>query len=426
MATLLQTKELDESMLDALGILPQRKQHKKLLLQALVGEDSGEEQLFSLENGSMKNGISSELDRYLRILKDEYGLSCSCKEPEISPQKHRYQVLDALVSLFCRSNISAETLWDGGWLLRQLLPYSEKEFNSHHLKLLKDSYKNCVNGLLGEIRGSWCDLLVAALIDEWKKCKKAIEASSPQKDPKCILLSSRTCPSEGESSFAAGERMNEIVKVLVLRHQLQIFSGGGSLPDHPPVHSPEELPANSRAKTVGLDALGPKPGTELKLVDAVPCRIAFERGKERHFCFLAISRGTSGWILLVEELPLKQHYGVVRVTAPLAGSNPRIDEKHPKWLHLRIRPSTLPFMEPARPDAFGKAKTKALIDGRWTLAFRDEVSCKAAESMILEEMNLQSNEVEKRLKPLLDLDAPIHALDPSTLSEASSVTTTSL
>lgn len=46
-------------------------------------------------------------------------------------------MLDALVSLFCRSNISAETLWDGGWLLRQLLPYSEAEFNNHHLELLK-------------------------------------------------------------------------------------------------------------------------------------------------------------------------------------------------------------------------------------------------------------------------------------------------
>ena len=56
-------------------------------------------------------------------------------------------------------------------------------------------------------------------------------------------------------------------------------------------------------------------------VDAVPCRIAFERGKERHFCFLPISLGTSGWVVLAEELPLKQHYGVVRVAAPLAGSN---------------------------------------------------------------------------------------------------------
>jgi hypothetical protein len=48
-----------------------------------------------------------------------------------------FQVLDALVSLLCRSNISAETLWDGGWLLRQLLPYSQSEFNKHHLKVLK-------------------------------------------------------------------------------------------------------------------------------------------------------------------------------------------------------------------------------------------------------------------------------------------------
>lgn len=54
-------------------------------------------------------------------------------------------------------------------------------------------------------------------------------------------------------------------------------------------------------------------------VDAVPCRIAFERGKERHFCFLAFSLGESGWVVLAEELPLKQHHGVVRVAAPLAG-----------------------------------------------------------------------------------------------------------
>lgn len=56
-------------------------------------------------------------------------------------------------------------------------------------------------------------------------------------------------------------------------------------------------------------------------VHAVPCRIAFERGKERHFCFLAIAMGTSGWLILAEELPLKQHFGIVRAAAPLAGSN---------------------------------------------------------------------------------------------------------
>lgn len=45
-------------------------------------------------------------------------------------------MVDALVSLLCRENISAETLWCGGWLLRQLLPYSQAEFNHKHLKML--------------------------------------------------------------------------------------------------------------------------------------------------------------------------------------------------------------------------------------------------------------------------------------------------
>ncbi|KAL5549471.1 hypothetical protein UlMin_004702 [Ulmus minor] len=420
LAMLLQTKELDESMLDALGILPQRKQHKKLLLQALVGESPGEEQLFSPESSSMRDGIGSELDGYLQKLKEKYGVGWSSEDVGTSPRVHRFQVLDSLVGLFCRSNISAETLWDGGWLLRQLLPYSELEFNSLHLKLLNDSYKSRVGALLQEVKGIWPDLLITVLYDEWKKCKRAIEASSPRKEPKSILISSQKCSAEdgfpGESSFTAGERMHELVKVFVLLHQLQTFSLGKTLPDQPPINPPADVSENVRAKTAGVDASGPKLGAELKLDDAVPCRISFERGKERHFRFLAISFGTSGWIVLAEELPLKQHFGVVRVAAPLAGSNPRIDNKHSRWLHLRIRPSTLPFVDPAKSSSFGNSKTKALVDGRWTLAFRDEESCKCAMSMILEELNRQTNEVERRLKPLLDTQNNVPTSDPSNSS----------
>ncbi|XP_062093862.1 protein TRANSPARENT TESTA 9 isoform X4 [Humulus lupulus] len=336
LATLLQTKELDESMLDALGILPQRKQHKRLLLEALVGEGPSEEQLFSLESNSMRESIGSELDRYLLKLKEKYGVECSFRDVVASPHVHRFQVLDALVSLFCRSNISAETLWEGGWLLRQLLSYSEAEFKSDHLKLLNESYKHCAAALLQEVRGVWPDLLLTVLCDEWKKCKRAIEASSPRKQPKFILLSSQKSSTEGP-------------------------------------------------------------------VDAVPCRIAFERGKERHFFFLPISWGMSGWVVLAEELPLKRNYGVVRIAAPLAGSNPRIDSKHSRWLHLRIRPSTLPLADLSKSEVSGQAKTRALVDGRWTLAFKDEESCKCALSMIIEEISVQVEEVERRLKPLLDI-----------------------
>ncbi|GJY46176.1 protein transparent testa 9 isoform X1 [Tanacetum coccineum] len=69
LATFLQTKELDESMLDALGILPQCKQHKKLLLKAMVGEDSGEEQRFTSKNCTSKDGSDGELNVYLQRLK---------------------------------------------------------------------------------------------------------------------------------------------------------------------------------------------------------------------------------------------------------------------------------------------------------------------------------------------------------------------
>ncbi|XP_068463906.1 protein TRANSPARENT TESTA 9-like isoform X6 [Phaseolus vulgaris] len=325
LATLLQTKELDESMLDGLGILPQRKQHKKLLLQALVGEGSGEEELFSSK--SSRDGIGNDINVYHKKIKEQYGVSFLPLDAGISPHIHRFQVnvIDALVSLSCRSNISAEILWDGGWLLRQLLPYSVSEFNSHHLELLKVSYKNYASALVEEARGSWSDLLISVLCDEWRKCKRAMESSSPRKEPNCILLLPWKISSGGhvpeESSFAAGKRMHELVKVFVLLHQLQIFTLGRALSEQPLIYPPGDLHANFRARGSGLDVSGPKAGTEVSLGNALPCRIAFERGKELHVYFLAISLGISGWLALAEELPLKKSHGVVRSVAPLAGCN---------------------------------------------------------------------------------------------------------
>lgn len=134
-------------------------------------------------------------------------------------------------------------------------------------------------------------------------------------------------------------------QVFVLLRQLLVFSLCGTLPDIPDIQSPLDSPEISRAKTSGLDAVVPKPGSEICLgmllhsclfhkfhapcsfmslvfpVDAIPCRIAFERGKERHLCFLAISRGTSGWILLAQEAPVRQQGGIVRIAAPLSGSD---------------------------------------------------------------------------------------------------------
>lgn len=103
---------------------------------------------------------------------------------------------------------------------------------------------------------------------------------------------------------------------------------------------------------------------------------------------------------------------------------PRVDDKHPRWLHLRIRPPTLQSLDPSKTAVLGKAKARTLVDGRWTLAFRDEESCKSAVSLIHEEFNQQRQEVERRLKPLFDPDNAIapsessshHAETPSSIS----------
>jgi protein CLEC16A len=124
------------------------------------------------------------------------------------------------------------------------------------------------------------------------------------------------------------------------------------------------------------------------------CKVAFERGKERIVYLLVVLHGTSGSLLLVEEITSKQQRGVIRVTAPLAGSDPRVDEKHPTWLHLRIRSPHQPLGDvstggPARSSP----RMKQLVDGRWTLAFGDAEACKNASSFITQQITTQTNNV---------------------------------
>nr|CAB3484093.1 unnamed protein product [Digitaria exilis] len=163
-----------------------------------------------------------------------------------------------------------------------------------YVRKLQDSHKDCSAKLSEESEGSWCDMLLPIVKEAWRNCKKAIEASSPPKGSKSIIVPMDLYSFGGDSSLAIAERVYEMVK-------------------------------------------------------------------------------------------------------------PRIDEKHEKWLHLRIRPSTLPFLDSEKHK--GKTK-KYLVDGRWTLAFSDEQSCKAAETMVIEEMKLQQDAVGKQLQPLVEFDMP--------------------
>lgn len=55
----------------------------------------------------------------------------------------------------------------------------------------------------------------------------------------------------------------------------------------------------------------------------MPCRVAFERGKERQVRLIVVLGETTGSLLLVEDSSIRQDRGVIRVTAPLVGSDVR-------------------------------------------------------------------------------------------------------
>lgn len=138
-----------------------------------------------------------------------------------------------------------------------------------------------------------------------------------------------------------------------------------------------------------------------------PCwRITFEARSWNRPCYRTFSRLQCTYSPLLTKLLCKKitHKDMYNWCFFFVGFQPRIDEKHPKWLHLRIRPSTLPFLDPTKRGVYEKLKSKGLVDGRWTLAFRDDDSCSSACSMVLHEIDLQCREVERRLKSLFDLD----------------------
>lgn len=377
LAVLLQSKELDNSLLDVLGILPQRVQHKHL-----QGDPS--------------------------------------KELGSSQGVPMCQILDTLMRLLCWRPLCAETAYHAGWLFQNLLLYNETKFNVHNFKA---AYENARDDLMREVNDSCCDLIPNAILEEWKDCKKVLEIPALQKDFKFILLpdSRPNVPDGDDSSYIIKERMLAAVKVCVLLHQLMNFILRGTLPEDPPSNLMKDLPASSRAKRAGVDTVALKVGVPVNLGDAIPCRIAFEEGKEMHVYMLTVVKGAFGWLLLAEKVLDKPHHGVVIAIAPLVGLKPKIDENHQRWLHLRIRADDTTSLDSQIVGvSSGRYRTYRVPDGKWTLAFSDEQACKYAKSTILEEISTQTSFVKGALESMLIVDAGTKSIviPPSDLNNA--------
>ncbi|CAI5948957.1 unnamed protein product, partial [Closterium sp. NIES-64] len=311
---------------------------------------------------------------------------------------------------------SPEALWHAGWLLRQLLPPSHR-LQSAHKKLLTHAYELARGDLVGELLDCWCDMLPAAMVEEWKACRKALESATLANDSSLVLMPSLPpLLTDGDSSSAAfGERMRTVVKVYVALHQMRATLLGLPLPDVPPLATAAPPLLDARFGRKGLNLPQAQEGTEVPLEpgDAIPCRVAFERGKEKHVLLLVASSAANGWVLLAEPpagmtakaAVAEGATGVVRVVAPLAGCQPSLDPKHKRWLHLRIRSPQAPASDAgtlaSRSPMGSRARTKRLADGRWTLAFSDEAACRFAHLAVQEESYVQGNAVRSMLLPLV-------------------------
>eukprot|EP00850_Spirogloea_muscicola_P019717 SM000197S05460 [mRNA] locus=s197:215652:223016:+ [translate_table: standard] len=326
------------------------------------------------------------------------------------------QVVDCLLTLFCRRPPPwAEALWHAGWLLRQLLPENEYKLCRVRQELLEAAFSAARDCVLREVDSCWCDILPSAVRDEWKICRKALQAPSLQRDSSFVLLpsSSSLLSGDGESSAALGDQMRSNVKVFVALHQMRLLLLHRTVPDEPPSMDITPAPTAARTGRAGISLEHVQEGSELLLVagDAMACRVAFERGKERAVYLQVASSGCAGWLLLSEPAPTRLGYGVVRVIAPLAGCSPRIDEKHNRWLHLRIRSPQIPSPNTGTlgaSAAVAQSRASWLADGRWTLAFADEQRARQALTAVAEEIAIQSQAVREILSPLLDNSANNH------------------
>ena len=82
---------------------------------------------------------------------------------------------------------------------------------------------------------------------------------------------------------------------------------------------------------------------------------------------------------------------------------PKIDEDHPSWLHLRIR-----GFDPRLYATNGRGShlnlSDHMEDGRWTLGFPAAQACEDARVTILNQMIKQRSAAERILAPLLQDD----------------------
>jgi len=338
--------------------------------------------------------------------------------------------------------LQPEGVWLGGWLIGKLAAPVVSGGHARGSPALTVAQRARLDQALYEARtaleakldGPWCDAAVALVSKEWGACLRGMRRPNNNEEAMFRMLARAVNIHESTAGGApAGEaaadgtgsggghspslphahEMASAVRRLVALHTLDTLVRSGTLPE--PTTAPPTLLGGSPAsptppeeETPLLKAEEMKEGMELEQLDrweALPCRVAFERGKERAVYLVEAKvrvgdgLGETAVLLLAEAAPTKLGAGIVWAIAAVGGADPSVDTAHPKWLHVRVRPSVNTLLSSLGANA--ATQKKKLGDGRWTLAFADADACKQASAFVLQKQRDLKSRSAQLLEPLL-------------------------
>ena len=416
LASIVRSDAVNGSILRRVGLLPQSSLRKQALLDALVKDDE------AMGNGASGSGSGG-------------GDGGAQSAPQASPQQ--LEIIEALLTRLHADLRKADRALAerrrqlACWLLVQLAPPPGDGGATASVRAAATEMESSsLDRLAAFAGGVWCDMVPLLLDDEWGRTRRVAVAPRPPRAAMEFVGAavapptsshSRSGSNSGSSSVRSAHELFTACGAFVAARIACLALAGMTVPAKLEAECGD---ASAREAAAAFEALGSAmddlsgvhacvggvpaiEGAEVQLdgADALPCRVAFERGRE-HAVFLVLTTHRSvstsvsdshssaasgrgggnpplsgtgcGALLLVERSVDAQHLGVVRAVAHLAGARAERDEAHPCWLHVRVR-SPLP-QRPSEVSALMSSKRaeRLVTDGRWTLAFRDEHACGAA------------------------------------------------
>ena len=261
---------------------------------------------------------------------------------------------------------------------------------------LREFTREADETLLEDTDATWADGLIGLITTEWSAARTALQAP-PRADEAgdgiltpCVFFSSGN---EGQSASLVHGIKRTVQRVVVLKMLNSMFAG--------------RVPSRTAPLAAHVSAIpaSPSVGDEIEMGDgvALPCRVAFERGREMAVYLVAHTSTAkpdvpASSLLLIEPMPSKLGAGTVRAVAPIIASQARTDTRHPEWLHVYVR---APLSSLSSLDKNQRVNGRRLIDGQWTLAFPDEAAGSAALDMVLAHYTRLVSYVRDAVRPLV-------------------------